>query len=292
MAITAAQVKELREKTGAGMMDCKKALTECEGDIAKAVDWLREKGIAKSAKKEGRIAAEGLTRVATKGNTGILFEVNSETDFVAKNEKFQNFVNEVARTILNSNAKTNEEALALPCEDGTLNDAVTNMTATIGEKISFRRFTLLEKSDDQNFGAYIHMGGKISVLTLLDGANEEVAKDVSMHAAAMRPEYVKKEQVPEEQVEHEKKILTEQAIAEGKPANIAEKMVMGRINKFYKEICLEEQEFVKDNSVSVAKYVSNNGGKIIDVIRYEVGEGLEKRQENFAEEVAAQMNGE
>lgn len=285
-------IKELRDISGAGMMDCKKALEENDNDIKKATEWLREKGIAKAAKKAGRIAAEGLSTVITEGNKAVILEINCETDFVAKNEKFQNFVNKVARTILNSNAKTNEEALALPCEDGTLNDAVTNMTATIGEKISFRRFTLLEKSDDQNFGAYIHMGGKISVLTLLDGANEEVAKDVSMHAAAMRPEYVKKEQVPEEQVEHEKKILTEQAIAEGKPANIAEKMVMGRINKFYKEICLEEQEFVKDNSVSVAKYVSNNGGKIIDVIRYEVGEGLEKRQENFAEEVAAQMNGE
>lgn len=285
-------IKELRDISGAGMMDCKKALEENDNDIKKATEWLREKGIAKAAKKAGRIAAEGLSTVITEGNKAVILEINCETDFVAKNEKFQNFVNEVARTILNSNAKTNEEALALPCEDGTLNDAVTNMTATIGEKISFRRFTLLEKSGDQNFGAYIHMGGKISVLTLLDGANEEVAKDVSMHAAAMRPEYVKKEQVPEEQVEHEKKILTEQAIAEGKPANIAEKMVMGRINKFYKEICLEEQEFVKDNSVSVAKYVSNNGGQIVDVIRYEVGEGLEKRQENFAEEVAAQMNGE
>ena len=285
-------IKELRDISGAGMMDCKKALEENDNDIKKATEWLREKGIAKAAKKAGRIAAEGLSTVITEGNKAVILEINCETDFVAKNEKFQNFVNEVARTILNSNAKTNEEALALPCEDGTLNDAVTNMTATIGEKISFRRFTLLEKSDDQNFGAYIHMGGKISVLTLLDEANEEVAKDVSMHAAAMRPEYVKKEQVPEEQVEHEKKILTEQAIAEGKPANIAEKMVMGRINKFYKEICLEEQEFVKDNSVSVAKYVSNNGGKIVDVIRYEFGEGLEKRQENFAEEVAAQMNGE
>lgn len=285
-------IKELRDISGAGMMDCKKALEENDNDIKKATEWLREKGIAKAAKKAGRIAAEGLSTVITEGNKAVILEINCETDFVAKNEKFQNFVNEVARTILNSNAKTNEEALVLPCEDGTLSDAVTNMTATIGEKISFRRFTLLEKSDDQNFGAYIHMGGKISVLTLLDGANEEVAKDVSMHAAAMRPEYVKKEQVPEEQVEHEKKILTEQAIAEGKPANIAEKMVMGRINKFYKEICLEEQEFVKDNSVSVAKYVSNNGGQIVDVIRYEVGEGLEKRQENFAEEVAAQMNGE
>ena len=290
--MNASLIKELRDISGAGMMDCKKALEENNNDIKKATEWLREKGIAKAAKKAGRIAAEGLSTVITEGNKAVILEINCETDFVAKNEKFQKFITDVAKVILNSNAKTNEEALALPCEDGTLNDAVTNMTATIGEKISFRRFTLLEKNDNQNFGAYIHMGGKISVLTLLDGASEEVAKDVSMHAAAMRPEYVKKEQVPAEQVEHEKQILTEEAIKEGKPANIAEKMVMGRINKYYKEICLEEQEFVKDNSVSVAKYVSNNGGKIVDVVRYEVGEGLEKRQENFAEEVAAQMNGE
>lgn len=290
--MNASLIKELRDISGAGMMDCKKALEENDNDVKKATEWLREKGIAKAAKKAGRIAAEGLSTVMVEGNKAVILEINCETDFVAKNEKFQKFMDDVAKTILNSNAKTNEEALALSCSEGTLNDYVTNMTATIGEKISFRRFTLLEKEDNQNFGAYIHMGGKISVLTLLDGASEQVAKDVSMHAAAMRPEYVTKEQVPTEQVEHEKKILTEQAIAEGKPANIAEKMVMGRINKYFKEICLEEQEFVKDNSVTVGKYVSNNGGKIVDVIRYEVGEGLEKRQDNFAEEVAAQVNGE
>ena len=290
--MNASLIRELRDISGAGMMDCKKALEENDNDVKKATEWLREKGITKAAKKAGRIAAEGLSTVLINGNKAVILEINCETDFVAKNEKFQKFMNDVAETILNSNAKTNEEALALPCEEGTLNDYVTNMTATIGEKISFRRFTLIEKKDNENFGAYIHMGGKISVLTLVEGASEDVAKDVSMHAAAMRPEYVKKEQVPTEQLEHEKKILTEQAIAEGKPANIAEKMVMGRINKYYKEICLEEQEFVKDNSVSVGKFVSNNGGKIIDVIRYEVGEGLEKRQDNFAEEVAAQMNGE
>ena len=282
-------IKELRDISGAGMMDCKKALEENDNDIKKATEWLREKGIAKAAKKAGRIAAEGLSTVITEGNKAVILEINCETDFVAKNEKFQNFVNEVARTILNSNAKTNEEALALPCEDGTLNDAVTNMTATIGEKISFRRFTLLEKSDDQNFGAYIHMGGKISVLTLLDGANEEVAKDVSMHAAAMRPEYVKKEQVPEEQVEHEKKILTEQAIAEGKPANIAEKMVMGRINKFYQEICLVDQEFVKDPSKKVSQLLSEKDADVVAFARFEKGEGIEKKEENFAEEVMNQL---
>lgn len=290
--MNASLIRELRDISGAGMMDCKKALEENGNDVKKATEWLREKGIAKAAKKAGRIAAEGLSTVIEKDNKAVIVEINCETDFVAKNEKFQKFVNDVAETILNSNAKTNEEALALPYEDGTLNDYVTNMTATIGEKISFRRFALLEKSDNQHFGSYIHMGGKISVLTLLEGASVEVAKDVSMHAAAMRPEFVKKEDVPADRVEHEKKILTEQAMAEGKPADIAQKMVMGRINKFYKEICLEEQEFVKDNSVSVGKYVSNNGGKIIDVVRFEVGEGIEKRQENFAEEVAAQMKGE
>ena len=290
--MNASLIRELRDISGAGMMDCKKALEENGNDVKKATEWLREKGIAKAAKKAGRIAAEGLSTVMEDGNKAVIVEINCETDFVAKNEKFQKFVDDVARTILASNAKTNEEALALPYEDGTLNDYVTNMTATIGEKISFRRFALLEKNDNQHFGSYIHMGGKISVLTLLEGASEQVAKDVSMHAAAMRPEFVKKEDVPADRVEHEKKILTEQAMAEGKPADIAQKVVMGRINKFYKEICLEEQEFVKDNSVSVGKYVSNNGGKIIDVVRFEVGEGIEKRQENFAEEVAAQMKGE
>lgn len=290
--MNASLIRELRDMSGAGMMDCKKALEENGNDIKKAVEWLREKGIAKAAKKADRIAAEGLSTIEIDGNKAVIIEINCETDFVAKNEKFQNFLKDVAKIVLASNVKTMEEALELPCEAGKLSDYVTNMTATIGEKISFRRFAILTKEADEHFGSYIHMGGKISVLSLIKGANEEVAKDVCMHVAAMRPEYVTKEQVPEEQVEHEKKILTEQAMAEGKPANIAEKMVMGRISKYYKEICLEEQDFVKDNSVTVGKYVSNNGGKIVDVIRYEVGEGMEKRQDNFAEEVAAQMKGE
>ena len=288
--MNASLIKELRDISGAGMMDCKKALEENNNDITKATEWLREKGIAKAAKKADRIAAEGLSTVVVDGNKAVILEVNCETDFVAKNEKFQNFIADMAKIILASDATTMEEALALSCEAGTLNDYVTNMTATIGEKISFRRFTLLTKKDDENFGSYIHMGGKISVLTLVSGASVEVAKDVSMHAAAMRPEYVTKEQVPVERVEKEKKFLTDEAMAEGKPKEIAEKMVMGRISKFFKEICLEEQDFVKDNGVTVAKFVSNNGGKIVDVIRFEVGEGMEKRQDNFAEEVAAQMN--
>ncbi len=290
--MNASLIKELRDISGAGMMDCKKALEENGNDIKKATEWLREKGIAKAAKKAGRVAAEGLSKVVVDGNKAVILEINCETDFVAKNEKFQKFVSDVADILLSSNASNMEEALALPCEDGTLKDYVTNMTATIGEKIDFRRFKLVNKEQDENFGAYVHMGGKISVLTILKGASEEVAKDVSMHAAAMRPEFVKKSEVPEDRLESEKKILTEEVIRSGKPAEIAEKIVMGKLNKFYKEVCLEEQEFVKDNSVTVGKYVSNNGGSIVDVIRFEVGEGIEKRQENFAEEVAAQMKGE
>src|SRR5574344_1092858 len=229
--MNASLIRELRDMSGAGMLDCKKALEENDNDLTKAVEWLREKGIAKAAKKADRIAAEGLSSIVVRGNKAVILEVNCETDFVAKNEKFQNFISDVANIIIDGNAKTMEEALELPCDAGKISDYVTNMTATIGEKISFRRFTLLEKQDDENFGSYIHMGGKISVLSLVKGASEEVAKDVSMHAAAMRPQYVTKEQVPEEEAEKEKKILTEQAISEGKPAAIAEKMVMGRISK-------------------------------------------------------------
>ena len=287
----ASDVKELREKTGAGMMDCKKALEACKGNMDNAIDWLREKGIAKAAKKESRIAAEGVTEAASNDNEAIIFEVNCETDFVTKNEKFHELVKELREALMSAKCTNTEEANEVKLSDGkTIAERIVEETATIGEKISFRRFTLLTKKDDENFGSYIHMGGKISVLTLVSGASVEVAKDVSMHAAAMRPEYVTKEQVPVERVEKEKKFLTEEAMAEGKPKEIAEKMVMGRISKFFKEICLEEQDFVKDNGVTVAKFVSNNGGKIVDVIRFEVGEGMEKRQDNFAEEVAAQMN--
>ncbi|MEG2351651.1 MAG: translation elongation factor Ts [Bacilli bacterium] len=289
--MNASLIKELRDASGAGMMDCKKALEENENDVQKAIEWLREKGIAKAAKKADRIAAEGLSTIVVDDNKAIILEINCETDFVAKNEKFQNFLSDVAHIILDSSAKTMDEALSLSCDEGTLADYVARMTATIGEKISFRRFVVLNKEAEENFGAYVHMGGKISVLTKIKGADELVAKDVSMHAAAMRPEYTKKQDVPSEQVENEKKILTEQAIAEGKPAAIAEKMVLGRISKYYKEICLEEQDFVKDNGVTVGQFVSNNGASIVEMIRYEVGEGIEKRQDNFAEEVAAQIRG-
>ena len=283
--ISASLVKELREKTGAGMLDCKKALEANNGDMDASIDWLREKGISKAAKKADRIAAEGLAAIKIDGNTAAIVEVNSETDFVAKNPEFQELVDAILDVVVKNDVKTVEEALAC---DG-LNDLVVAKTSKIGEKLSFRRFEKVTKTDDQAFGSYIHMGGKIAVLTVLNGANEEVARDVAMHAAAMRPTYVKKEDVPADELERERTVLKEQAINEGKPAEIAEKMVAGRIQKYYKEICLEEQPFVKDGDVTVGKFVSNNGGTIDQMIRYEVGEGMEKREENFAEEVMKQM---
>ena len=284
-------IKELRDMSGAGLMDCKKALEASNGDLDAAMDYLREKGISKAAKKQARIAAEGLSTILIEGNNAAVVEVNCETDFVAKNEKFVNLVNTIAKLIVSNDVKTMDEALALSTEEGTLNDTLTNMTATIGEKISFRRFKRMTKTDSQNFGGYIHMGGKISVLTLLEGANEEVAKDVSMHAAAMRPSYIRREDVPAEETEKEMAVLKEQAMNEGKPAEIAEKMVQGRISKFYKEICLEEQEFVKDSEKTVLEFVKSNGGSIVDMARFEVGEGIEKKEENFVEEVMSQING-
>ncbi len=283
--ISASLVKELREKTGAGMLDCKKALEANNGDMDASIDWLREKGISKAAKKADRIAAEGLAAIKIDGNTAAIVEVNSETDFVAKNPEFQELVDAILDVVVKNDVKTVEEALAC---DG-LNDLVVAKTSKIGEKLSFRRFEKVTKTDDQAFGSYIHMGGKIAVLTVLNGASEEVARDVAMHAAAMRPTYVKKEDVPADELERERTVLKEQAMNEGKPAEIAEKMVAGRIQKYYKEICLEEQPFVKDGDVTVGKFVSNNGGTIDKMIRYEVGEGMEKREENFAEEVMKQM---
>ena len=287
--ISASLVKELREKTGAGMLDCKKALEATNGNIDEAIDWLREKGISKAAKKADRIAAEGVAAILVEGNDAVILEMNSETDFVAKNDEFKELVNGTLKTILNSDAKTLEDVLNLPYENGTINDFIVAKTAKIGEKLSLRRFAKVNKKDTESFGEYIHMGGKIAVLIVTEGTDSVVAKDIAMHAAAMRPTYVSIENVPADVLEKEKNVLKEQAMNEGKPAEIAEKMVQGRINKFYKEICLEEQPFVKDGDINVKTYAKNNGGKIVAMYRYEVGEGMEKREENFAEEVAKQM---
>lgn len=282
-------IKELKDMSNAGLMDCKKALEETNGNIEEAMDYLRKKGIAKAAKKADRVAVEGLSKVVIDGNKAVIYEVNCETDFVSANEKFKAIVDKIGDVLIKSDAKDLDEALNLPTDEGTLNDAIVNVTATMGEKISLRRFTILEKTDSQNFGDYIHMGGKIAVLTLVEGASVDVAKDVAMHSAAMRPKYVKREDVDSSEIERETEILKTQAMNEGKPEEIAEKMVSGRINKFYKEICLEEQEFVKNPDQTVGTFVKSNNGSIVNMIRYEVGEGMEKKEENFVEEVMSQI---
>ena len=290
---TVSDVKELREKTGAGMMDCKKALEACEGNMDKAIDWLREKGIAKAQKKASRIAAEGLTVGASNGNSAILFEVNCETDFVTSSDKFKDLVNEIKDGLINSKANTTEEALEVEINGKTLSQLIIDATATIGEKISFRRFSRITKKDDETFGIYSHMKGAITAVVTLKGANEEVARDVAMQVAAMNPVAVTREEVPTEMVEHEREVVREQVKneANGKPEKKIEKMVDGKINKFYKEVVLNEQEFIKESKTSVSKYVKDNGGEILSFTRLAVGEGIEKKQENFAEEVMSQING-
>lgn len=288
MAITAAMVKELREKTSAGMMDCKKALVETNGDMSAAIDWLRERGIAKAAKKSDRVAAEGLCSVAIDGNTAVIFELNSETDFVAKNEQFLSLLDKLGK-ILVANKPTNvEEALAIEVDGTTVDAMLIEATSTIGEKITLRRLTVVEKADNEFFGSYLHMGGRIAALTVVEG-KEEVAKDAAMHAAAINPQYLTVDQVPAEVVAKEREILTQEALNEGKPANIVEKMVEGRIRKFLADVCMLEQPFVKDGDVTVAKYAKNNGSTIKLFIRLEVGEGIEKVVANFAEEVMSQV---
>lgn len=289
--ITASLVKELRDKSGAGMLDCKKALEASNGDINAAMDYLREKGIAKAAKKSDRIAAEGIASVLIKGNDAVILEINSETDFVAKNEEFKTLVDTILETLVSSNAKTLDEALELKNGNSTIKELIVSKTATIGEKLSLRRFSKITKKDNESFGLYIHMGGRIAVLTLIEGANEEIAKDVAMHAAAMRPLYLKSSEVPTDVLEKEKTIIREQLINEGKPEDKIENILVGKVRKYYEEVCLEDQIYVKaENKETVSKFVQNNGGKIINMIRYEVGEGMEKKEENFAEEVAAQLN--
>lgn len=289
--ITASLVKELRERTGAGMMDCKKALTQTDGDIDAAIDYLRENGIAKAAKKADRIAAEGLSYIEVKGNKAVILEINSETDFVAKNEKFVALVKNVAEAILAAEPATLEEALQVEAQGGTVEAVINEGIATIGEKLSLRRFEVVTKSDADAFGAYSHMGGRIGVLTLVEGStDEEAAKDIAMHIAALAPKYLDESEVPADVLEHEKKVLTEQALNEGKPANIVEKMIVGRINKFLEEITVVKQKFVKDDSFTVEKFVASKGGKLAKFVRYEVGEGIEKKEDNFAEEVMSQVN--
>lgn len=291
--ITASQVKELREKTGAGMMDCKKALTETDGDIAKAIDWLREKGISKAAKKSGRIAAEGLSRVAVEGNTGVVFEVNTETDFVAKNEQFLSLLDKIQSVLLANKPADKDAALATTTDGETLADTITNAIATIGEKITLRRIAVVEKKDDQLFGSYMHMGGKISALVVMNGGTPEVAKDMAMQVASMAPEFVSRDKMPSEYIDHERSVQEEimkndESLA-GKPEKVLKGILEGKISKSLQDVCLVEQVFYKDPKTKVKAFLKENNSECDSFVRYVVGEGLEKREENFAEEVAAQM---
>lgn len=287
--ISASMVKDLREATGAGMLDCKKALEATNGNIDEAINWLREQGISKAAKKQTRIAAEGLAVAKTKGNKAIVVEVNSETDFVASNEEFKGLVNTIADTVLNSDATNMEEAMKLEVNGTTIEGLIVEKVSKIGEKLSFRRFEKITKNDDQVFGPYSHMGGKIVSLVVLEGNDEELAKDISMQVAAMNPTYLNKEEVPSDIVEKERAILTEAAEKEGLDSNKLPMIVNGRLNKFYEEVCLLDQNFIKESKMKVSKYVESKNSKIISFVRYEVGEGMEKKEENFADEVAKQM---
>lgn len=301
MAITAQMVKELRESTGAGMMDCKKALTEADGDMERAIDILREKGLSKAAKKADRIAAEGLVTIKLNADNTVaaITEVNSETDFVAKNEDFKVFVNDVTEMVLDADFADVATLLAAQHKEGkALQDVLNDRIATIGEKLDVRRFEKV--STNGVISGYIHGGGKIGVLVVLDtdSKDEQVSKlgkDIAMQVAAMNPKYISRDDVDQEYITHEKEVLTQQALNEGKPAEIVEKMVVGRLNKELKEVCLMDQVYVKDSELTISKLVASveksvgSSIKVSKVVRYEVGEGMEKREENFADEVAKQL---
>lgn len=292
MAVTVAEIKELREMTGAGMMDCKKALTESDGDIKKAVEWLRKKGIAKAAKKEGRVAAEGLAKILVEGNKAAICEVNSETDFVAKNEKFLTLIDTTLKTLINSNAKTVDEALALPTADGTLKDTFVGAVAIIGEKITLRRFAVVEKTDDEIFGAYMHQGGRIAALTVVKGTQDaQVAKNMSMQVASMDPTYVSRNDMPQDVIAKEREILQAQLEADpklsSKPDKVKAGIVEGRLSKDLQDMCLVDQVFFLDQDKKCGEYLKENNAEVVSFVKYKVGEGIEKKQEDFAAEVAA-----
>lgn len=287
--ITAKLVKELRDLTGAGILDCKKALEATEGDIPAAMDWLREKGISSAEKKAGRIAADGLTNVLADGNRAVILEVNSETDFVAKNETFLNLVNDLSALILKEDPKDLDAAMALEYKGATVADAVTSATATIGEKISFRRFEIVEKEDNQVFGLYKHMGGTISALTVVDG-DETLARDMAMQVASMSPIYVSRKEVPAEKMEHERNIQIEvvkndPALAD-KPEKVIKGIVEGRVNKTLQDVSLVDQVFFKNPDQKVGQVLKEQNADVVKFVRFAVGEGIEKREEDFAEEVA------
>src|SRR5690554_6496124 len=288
---TIEKIKILREKTGAGMMDCKKALVQTNGDVDKAVDFLRERGLLKAASKATRVAAEGLANVIITGNEALIYEVNSETDFVSQNENFHKLVEEVGTVIQASGVTNTEDVLKVvnKAEKLTVEQMLLNMTAKIGEKITLRRVSRLNKQDDEIFGLYKHQGGRIVGLVVVKGGDDELAKNIAMHVAASNPKFLDRNSVDEATVAHEKEVLTQQALHEGKPANIVEKMVIRRLNKFFEDICLVDQAYVKDPDIKVKKYLKDNQAEVKNFVRIEVGEGSEKKEEDYAAEVAAQM---
>ena len=291
MNITASMVKDLRTQTGAGMMDCKKALVEAEGDIAKAVDILREKGLSQAAKKASRVAAEGAvgSAVSEDGKTGTILEVNCETDFVGTNEDFRNLAASIADQILAVNPADVEALLDSEIDGKTVRDLVTEAVAKIGENSSVRRFVRYESAEGKVY-SYIHGGGKIGVLVEMIGADDELGKDIAMQVAAANPSYLDRTQVSQAEIDHEKEVLAVEARNEGKPENIIEKMVIGRINKYYKEVCLVDQEFIKDGDLTISKLLKSKNASVVRFARYQLGEGIEKKQDDLAAEVAKQLN--
>lgn len=291
MNITASMVKDLRTQTGAGMMDCKKALVEAEGDIAKAVDILREKGLSQAAKKASRVAAEGavVSAVSEDGKTGTILEVNCETDFVGTNEDFRNLAASIADQILAVNPADVEALLDSEIDGKKVRDLVTEAVAKIGENISVRRFVRYESAEGKVY-SYIHGGGKIGVLVEMIGADDELGKDIAMQVAAANPSYLDRSQVSQAEIDHEKEVLAVEARNEGKPENIIEKMVIGRINKYYKEVCLVDQEFIKDGDLTISKLLKSKNASVVRFARYQLGEGIEKKQDDLAAEVAKQLN--
>lgn len=291
MNITASMVKDLRTQTGAGMMDCKKALVEAEGDIAKAVDILREKGLSQAAKKASRVAAEGAvgSAVSEDGKTGTILEVNCETDFVGTNEDFRNLAASIADQILAVNPADVEALLDSEIDGKKVRDLVTEAVAKIGENISVRRFVRYESAEGKVY-SYIHGGGKIGVLVEMIGADDELGKDIAMQVAAANPSYLDRTQVSQAEIDHEKEVLAVEARNEGKPENIIEKMVIGRINKYYKEVCLVDQEFIKDGDLTISKLLKSKNASVVRFARYQLGEGIEKKQDDLDAEVAKQLN--
>lgn len=289
MAITAKQVKELRDRTQVGMMDAKKALVAADGDMEKAIDVLREKGLAKAAKKSGNIAAEGLTAITVDGNTAAIIEVNSETDFVASNDKFQNFVQAAGAAIVAGKPADLTAALALDVDGQSLDDAAKALTAVIGEKIDLRRFTVVEKEDGDHFGAYLHNGGQIAALVTLAGGDDDTARDIAMHVAAINPTYLDRSEVPADELKKQTDIFTKETLEEGKPEKIVPRIVEGRVNKWLSESSLVDQEYVKDPDQTVAQFAKSKGATVKGFVRYEVGEGIEKKQDNFVDEVMGQI---